>query len=83
MQKKNENAEIPYCSRYSVDIIKMIRNNNIATGKDSLSGYDTYFMLDYFDLLFHQTLTGESKLYREFWNIRDSYEKKTLNYKAA
>ena len=32
----------------------MIRNNNVAAGKGSIEGYDTYFMLDYFDLLCHR-----------------------------
>lgn len=72
-------------SEYDVDIIKMIRNNNVPIGRESLIGYDTYFMLDYFDLLFHKALTGKDKIYTEFWNIRNSnaQEQKSLNYKAA
>lgn len=83
MQKITKTVKKTYDAKYRVDIIKMIRNNGIAAGKDSLDKYDTYFMLDYFDLLFHKTLTGKDKTYKEFWNIRDSYEKKALNYKAA
>lgn len=66
-----------------VDIIKMIRNNNIAVGMNSMKGYDTYFMLDYFDLLFHRNLTGTDKNYKEFWNIKDNHEEKGLKYKVA
>lgn len=69
--------------RYDVDIVKMIRNNNIATGEDSIKDYDLYFMLDYFDLLFHKRLAGENKIYKDFWNIRDNYKEKGLNYKVA
>lgn len=83
MQKITQTTPKTYDAEYRVDIIKMIRNNSIASGMDNLKKYDTYFMLDYFDLLFHKTLTGEDKVYKEFWDIRDSYDKKTLNYKAA
>lgn len=78
MQKGSSKHE-----KLSVDIIKMIRNNNIVIGRDSMANYDTYFMLDYFDLLFHRNLAGEEKIYREFWNIRDNQESKNFSYKAA
>ncbi len=68
--------------RYDVEVIRMLRNNNIATGKESMEGHDTYFMLDYFDLLFHRSLIKENKTYQEFWNIRYQ-EEKNLEYKAA
>lgn len=63
----------------------MIRNNNIPIGRETLSGYNIYFMLDYFDLLFYKTLAGKNKNYTEFRNIRNNHipEKKSLNYKAA
>lgn len=78
---KKENSS--YNEKYSIDIIKMIRNNNIAIGPDSMENYNTYFMLDYFDLLFHRNLAGDEKIYREFWNIRDNQGRKTFSYKAA
>lgn len=72
-------------SSYDIDIIKMIRNNNIPVGMDMLKGYNAYFMLDYFDLLFHKTLKGKDKIYTEFWNIRNAHaqEQEFPNYKAA
>ncbi|MBD5552283.1 MAG: hypothetical protein HDQ96_14100 [Lachnospiraceae bacterium] len=69
--------------KLSVDIVKMIRNNNIVIGKDGMANYDTYFMLDYFDLLFHRNLDKDEKIYREFWNIGDDQKSKTYSYKAA
>lgn len=69
--------------KYSTGIVEMIRNNNIAIGKSKMDGYNTYFMLDYFDLLFHRELHGKDKIYRKFWNIKQNKEDKELNYKAA
>ena len=45
--------------KYDTSYVQMIRNNNVAAGKGSIEGYDTYFMLDYFDLLCHRKLTGD------------------------
>lgn len=78
MQEKRMSGE-----RYDVDIVEMVRNNNIAIGWDCAKGYDTYFMLDYFDLLFHKNLKGKDKIYRAFWNIKENKKEKELNYKAA
>lgn len=62
MQTKTNSTAV----KYDVDIIEMIRNNNIATGQDSTNKYNTYFMLDYFDLLFHKSLTGKEKITEYF-----------------
>lgn len=69
--------------KLSIDIVKMIRNNNIVIGKDGMANYDIYFMLDYFDLLFHRNLDKDEKIYREFWNIGDDQKSKIYSYKAA
>lgn len=69
--------------KYRVGIVEMIRNNNIATGQDKMNGHNVYFMLDYFDLLFHRDLTENDKIYRKFWNIKENQENKDLDYKAA
>lgn len=69
--------------KYDTSYVQMIRNNNVAAGKDSTEGYDTYFMLDYFDLLCHQKLTGNDKVYNRFWNINDGQIPKEWNYKVA
>lgn len=69
--------------KYDTSYVQMIRNNNVAAGKGSIEGYDTYFMLDYFDLLCHRKLTGDDKVYNKFWNINDGQVPKEWNYKAA
>ncbi|MDE5757127.1 MAG: hypothetical protein K2H85_00800 [Allobaculum sp.] len=69
--------------RYNVGIVEMMRNNNIAVGQVKMDGYNTYFMLDYFDLLFYRDLVGNEKIYRKFWNIKQNQEDKDLNYKVA
>lgn len=68
---------------YDVSILKLVRNNNIATGAEVLKEYDTYFMLDYFDVLCHSNLISENKTYKKFWNISDNQDIKRLNYKTA
>lgn len=79
MQKEKSS----YNEKFSVDVVKMIRNNNIVTGSDKMEHCNTYFMLDYFDLMFHRNLVGDEKIYREFWNIRDNQDSETFSYKAA
>lgn len=68
---------------YNVSILKLVRNNNVATGAEILKEYDTYFMLDYFDLLCHSHLVSENKTYKKYWNISDNQDVKRLNYKTA
>ena len=62
MSKKAEAVE----EKYNVEVVRMLRNNSIATGEDHMDGHDTYFMLDYFDLLFHRSLTDKNKTYKGF-----------------
>ena len=69
--------------KYDVSILKLIRNNNIATGTEIVKDYDTYFMLDYFDLLCHRNLISGDKVYKKFWDFSDNRDIKKLNYKAA
>ncbi len=69
--------------KYQVGVVKMLRNNNIVVKENSMEKYSTYFMLDYFDLLFYRDLRGEHKIYDEYWNIRDVDEKKELEYQVA
>ena len=40
-----------------------------------MDGHDTYFMLDYFDLLFHRSLTDKNKTYKGFWDIGEQGDK--------
>lgn len=68
---------------YDVDVVKMIRNNNMVTNAvDEAKIGDTYFMLDYFDLLFHKTLKGDEKVYSKFWSIEEESDD-VIAYKAA
>lgn len=71
-------------NEYEVDVVKMIRNNNMSDkrGKKDKEK-DVYFMLDYFDLLFHKALTGDEKVYRKFWHIESDDSKDALAYKAS
>lgn len=69
--------------KYDTSYVQMIRNNNVAAGEGSTKGYDTYFMLDYFDLLCHQKLERDDKVYNKFWNINDGQVPKEWNYKVA
>ena len=69
--------------KYDVVVVKLIRNNNIVTDGDEILEDDTYFMLDYFDLLRYKNLINEDKIYRKFWNINDNYTEKDLEYKVA
>lgn len=78
MSKKAEAVE----EKYNVEVVRMLRNNSIATGEDHMDGHDTYFMLDYFDLLFHRSLTDKNKTYKGFWDIGEQGDK-SLGYKAA
>lgn len=69
---------------YEVDFVKMIRNNNIADeGVMEENKADLYFMLDYFDLLFHKSLKGDEKVYRKYWHIESDISKGALAYKAS
>lgn len=70
-------------SEYDTSIVRMIRNNNVPIGGKSMEGCDVYFMLDYFDLLYHQKLEGENKVYKKFWNINDNTGEERFNYKVA
>lgn len=69
---------------YDVEVIKMMRNNNMATlENDVIGNRDIYFMLDYFDLLFHTSLRGKDKVYNKFWNMEGEKLGESLVYKAA
>lgn len=69
---------------YNVELVKMIRNNNMVINKKELMrDSDTYFMLDYFDLMFHKSFIGEEKEYKKFWNIEREISDETLEYKSA
>lgn len=69
--------------KYDTGYVQMIRNDNVAAGEKSIKGYDTYFMMDYFDLLCHQKLTRGDKVYNKFWNINDRHTQEEWNYKVA
>lgn len=70
--------------KYDVDVIKMIRNNNLVIdNEDVMQKGQVYFMLDYFDVMFHRSLRGEEKVYRKFWNIESEMTQDELAYKAA
>ncbi|MDE5931411.1 MAG: hypothetical protein K2H40_02870, partial [Lachnospiraceae bacterium] len=69
--------------KYDTSYVQMVRNDNIAAGEKYIKGYDTYFMMDYFDLLCHQKLTQGNKIYSKFWNINDGHTQEELNYKVA
>lgn len=69
---------------YDVEVIKMMRNNNMATlENDVIGNRDIYFMLDYFDLLFHTSLREKDKVYNKFWNMEGEKPGESLVYKAA
>lgn len=69
-------------NEYEADVVKMIRNNNMADERIKNTS-DIYFMLDYFDLLFHKELLGDEKVYRKFWHIESDNSKEALAYKAS
>lgn len=78
MSVRNEKNE------FEVDVVKMIRNNNMADERvKSTKEKDAYFMLDYFDLLFHKGLSEDEKVYRKFWHIESDDSKEALAYKAS
>ncbi len=72
-------------SAYITSVVKMIRNNNVPIGETGMKDCDVYFMLDYFDLLYHQELKEEnnSKIYKKFWNINDDSGKENFSYRVA
>lgn len=78
MQMKTGNEQ-----KYDVSVLKLVRNNNIAAGMENAREYDTYFMLDYFDLLYHSNLTSGDKVYKKYLNINDGRDVTKLNYKTA
>lgn len=69
--------------KYDVVVVKLIRNNNIVINRHEMLSGNTYFMLDYFDLLCYTKLIGQDKIYKKFWNFNDNYTNEDLNYKVA
>lgn len=69
--------------KYDTGYVQMIRNDNVAAEEKSIKDYDTYFMLDYFDLLCHKKLIQSDKIYTKFWNINDGHTQEEWNYKVA
>lgn len=78
-QMSNDKKE----QKYETSHVQMIRNYNIAAGEESIKDYDTYFMMDYFDLLCHKKLIQSEKVYNKFWNINDGHTQEEWNYKIA
>lgn len=69
---------------YNVELVKMIRNNNMVTsGTDRIQDSEVYFMLDYFDLMFHKSFEGKEKVYQNFWNLERDISDEALEYKSA
>lgn len=75
--------EKKYIDKFDVHVVKMIRNNNIVYRDQTDEKVDAYFMLDYFDLLYHISLTGDQKIYTKFWHLESDNDNESLEYKAS
>lgn len=66
--------------KYSTHILELVRNNGVAGEVQGRT--TTFFMFDYFDLLFYKKLEGENKNYIEYLALNDTFENEK-DYKVS
>lgn len=59
---------------YRTYILEMVRNNgNIEHDRKKAKSKGSFFMFDYFDVLYCKELTGEEKRYLDYFTIKDTF----------